>query len=125
MGRIWTFDITVRTTPLSMNDRQHWAAKARETAELRRNAALMAKLTRIPRDLGRVRVTLHYVPRDRRRRDPINLAPTLKAIQDGLVDVGIVPDDTPEFMESPMPVIHEPAPRHHGRGLLYVEVEQL
>lgn len=122
MAQVYSFDITTRTTPLSMNARLHWAAKAKQTAELRENAETMARITRVPRNLGRVRVTLHYAPRDRRRRDPINLAPTLKAIQDGLVDHGVVPDDTPQFMESPMPVIHEPTGKH---GHLWVTVEPL
>jgi crossover junction endodeoxyribonuclease RusA len=39
-----------------------------------------------------VRVT--FPVHDARRRDPHNLAPTVKAIVDGLVDAGVWPDDT-------------------------------
>jgi Holliday junction resolvase RusA-like endonuclease len=35
-----------------------------------------------------------------RRRDADNPAPTVKAIVDGLVDAGMWPDDTPEWVET-------------------------
>lgn len=53
----------------------------------------------------RVSVGLVWVVPDKRRRDAENPVPTLKALCDGLVDAGLVPDDTPEFMEKLMPVI--------------------
>lgn len=96
-----------RTTPLSMNDRSHWRVKAREVADLRKEAYWLALEARIPR-LEHAEVVLTYFPRDKRRRDPINIAATLKPVQDGLVDANVVPDDTPEFMTSPMPVIGKP-----------------
>ena len=46
-----------------------------------------------------------WVVKDRRRRDDENPVSTLKALCDGLVDAGIVPDDTREFMVKNMPVI--------------------
>ena len=50
-------------------------------------------------------VTLHYRPRDNRRRDADNLVPTLKALCDGLVDAGLVPDDTPNYMHKHKPEV--------------------
>ena len=38
------------------------------------------------------------MPRDRLRRDQDNLVPTLKPCIDGLVDAGVIPDDTPEYV---------------------------
>jgi Holliday junction resolvase RusA-like endonuclease len=55
--------------------------------------------------VGRVEVTMIWTVKDRRRRDAENPVSTLKALCDGLVDAGIVPDDTPEFMVKHMPVI--------------------
>lgn len=48
---------------------------------------------------------MEYLPRDRRRRDPSNLMPTQKAVVDGLVDAGVVPDDCPPFVTEWMPTI--------------------
>ena len=47
--------------------------------------------------------------RDNRRRDPHNYYPTVKAIVDGLVDAGLWPDDTPEFVRTVEPVLHRAA----------------
>ena len=49
-----------------------------------------------------------YRPRDKRRRDPSNLIATQKPILDGLVDAGLVPDDTPEYVNELMPKIVPP-----------------
>lgn len=94
--------------PLSMNDRKDWRSNADEVATLRQAAGWLAKAAKIPK-CEKIRTTLIYEPKDKRRRDPINLMATLKPVQDGLVDVGIVPDDTPEFMETVTPLIDEPS----------------
>ena len=39
----------------------------------------------------------------RRRRDPINFAPTVKAIVDGFVLAGAWPDDTPDIVRQHLP----------------------
>jgi crossover junction endodeoxyribonuclease RusA len=90
---------------LNLNTRQHWAAKARDTETVRSVTAMLCRdLDRVQR----VRVQLSYTPRDKRRRDADNLVGMLKPICDGIVDAGVVPDDTPEFMVKEMPVIHPP-----------------
>jgi crossover junction endodeoxyribonuclease RusA len=94
--------------PLSLNDRRHWRANAAKVRTVREAAHVLAKQARIG-PCERVRVTLHYRPRDRRVRDAENPTPTLKACCDGLVDAGIVRDDAPEFMVKDMPVLHEAA----------------
>jgi Holliday junction resolvase RusA-like endonuclease len=99
--------------PLSMNDRPHHMTRARLTKGMRRDAHMLADDSRLPRGLDRVQVALHYRPRDRRRRDSDNLMPVLKALCDGLVDYGLVADDTPELMTKLMPVIEQP---EKGKG---------
>lgn len=100
--------------PLSLNDRGHWRARAEKTAMARNTMLVLAAKHRLPRDAEHVTVQLHYRPRDRRRRDTDNLVATLKPICDGLAagtrkhpGYGMVPDDTPEFMAKPEPIIHE------------------
>jgi crossover junction endodeoxyribonuclease RusA len=92
--------------------------KARKVGEIRQIGCVLT-LDALPggdlhdldegRDYGRIAVGLTYVPRDKRRRDPDNLVvPLFKALVDGIVDAGIVPDDTPEYVIRSMPVILPP-----------------
>jgi crossover junction endodeoxyribonuclease RusA len=118
----WTFDLP-QTAPMSLNDRHTWQQKARLKKPYREAAHLLARQQKIPA-CQRVRVTLIYTPRDRRRRDPLNLVATLKLVEDGLVDAGVVPDDTPEYLESQMPLIDMPDPGAK-QGRLTVVVERV
>jgi Holliday junction resolvase RusA-like endonuclease len=105
--------------PLTSNQRLHWAAKAKITAKVRAEAA---EVFAQDRPAERVEVTLTWFVKDKRRRDADNLVPTLKALCDGLVDAGIVPDDTPEYMVKHMPVIkYNP----DGVQVLVLEVREI
>ena len=97
-----TFTFPWRTPPLSANHRMHWAVKARTTRDVRSATAWACR--KFP-DVERIEVSLVWVVGDKRRRDVDNIVPTLKAMCDGLVDVGIVDDDIPELMFKHMPVI--------------------
>jgi crossover junction endodeoxyribonuclease RusA len=107
LNRTWTTRLSdYRTPPLSLNDRMHWRKRAKITAEIRGLVCAWAS-TAVPA-CSATEVELHYVPRDARRRDADNLVPILKACCDGLVDAGVVPDDTPELMRKVMPIIDAP-----------------
>lgn len=101
--RVWRVTTTL-TRPLSLNDRQHWAAKARRSRRVRDAVALHARSLRIP-ELEHVHVRLVYEPATNRRRDPDNLWATAKPAVDGLVDAGVVPDDTAQFVTRWDPLI--------------------
>lgn len=116
-----TINLPYQTPPLTANQKTHWATHAQHTKNLRQTTHILAKHHKIPRTTHTT-VTLHYVPRTNRRRDQDNLVPTLKPICDGLVDAGIVPDDTPEFMTKHMPVIDPKDPGQRA-SRLYVVVE--
>lgn len=114
-GRTWEVRLPWTKPPLSANDRDHWRVKARKVADIRDVACygvihtVVPDLIAAPRDCQRIAVGLTYVPRDKRRRDPDNLVvPLFKALVDGIVDAGIVPDDTPEYVIRHMPVILPP-----------------
>lgn len=108
-GRTWEIRLPWRTPPASANDRDHWRVKARKVADIR-DAGRVLTLRALPLLMApRIAVGLTYVPRDKRRRDPDNLVvPLFKALVDGIVDAGIVPDDTPEYVLRSMPVILPP-----------------
>ena len=121
-ARSWTIELPL-ARPLSLNGRQHWRAKARDVRSVRAAAAALARAARVP-PLERAAVELHYIPRDRRRRDALNLVATLKPVEDGIVDAGVVPDDTAQYVEPTMPVLDPPA-RASRYGRLYVVVREL
>lgn len=100
----WTLTPPWEKPPMSMNDRLHHQVKARMTAMVRTTAYLLARQARIPA-CSHVEVAMVWTVPDRGRRDAENPIATLKPFCDGLVDAGIVPDDTPEWMTKLMPVI--------------------
>ena len=105
----WTIRLPYTTPPLTLNGRMHWATKARITREVR--GYVWGTSHRDVPECDSIHVTLVYVPRDKRGRDRDNLVATLKPCIDGLVDAGIVPDDTPDFVSWEPPVIAEPDPK--------------
>ena len=109
------------TAPLSLNDRMHYMVKAKKTKEWREAARRAAEAAGIP-SCSRIRVTLIYTPRDKRRRDPLNLVASLKACEDGIVDAGVIPDDTPAYIESQMPLIDLPDGKDPHLALLVERV---
>lgn len=93
---------------VSPNKRVHWTARSRLNRVWRHAAKNLAKEARIPR-LQHARVELHFWPGDRRRRDPDNLVSgVMKPCVDGLVDAGVLADDTAVQVERVFPVIHVP-----------------
>lgn len=128
-GEVPTYELDLPYTapPLSLNAKHRWYAHAAKVREVRHAACVLAKASPLGRGgpLGKIRVTLHYIPRDRRVRDVENPTPTLKACADGLVDAGVVIDDRPEFMEKLMPVIHEAASVSGLKPRLWLVVEVL
>lgn len=122
---VYELDLPWTTPPLSLNHSYgHWRTKAKKIRAVREAGCLLAKQAGIG-PCSRVRVTLHYRPRDRRTRDEENSIPTLKALCDGLVDAGIVPDDAPQYMTKAMPVLHEAASVSKEKSRLWLVVEPI
>jgi hypothetical protein len=79
---------------------------------------LLLRRAHAPRDADFVRVQLHYLPADNRRRDTDNCVATLKSICDAIAagtaknpGYGIVLDDTPQYMSKPEPIIYHHPPK--------------
>lgn len=115
-----SLELPFTSIPLSMNDRHHWARKAKITRQIRDTVRILAIAHRLPRDLTHVVVELHYAPSSNRRLDADNLVATLKPCADALVDFGMVPDDVPSMMTKLMPVIEPKDPG--GKGRLWLEL---
>lgn len=119
--RSWRLDLPWSRPPLTSNGGHgNRYALAKQKKSVRRTGYALATSKRVPA-LARVRIELHYVPRDRRYRDPGNLWPTRKALEDGIVDAGVVPGDDPRYSEPTVPaVIHEPDPAARVRMYLLI-----
>lgn len=101
---------------LTSNGRYHWASRARRTRKLRTRAALAARAARVP-PMVRARITVYVHGRTRVRTDPANVYPAIKACVDGLVDVGVLPDDDAAHLDGPDMRLGDPDPHlptgHH------------
>jgi len=100
----WRIALPFVKPPLTSNQRMHWSEKAPVTAQVRRATAALVRNAGIPK-MDRCEVGLVWQVTIKRRRDADNLVPTLKAACDGIVDAGVVPDDTPDLMGKTMPTI--------------------
>lgn len=98
-ARTWTLPDLVGTR-LTSNQRPHWTARAGVTAEWRHLAAAQARHRRIP-PLARARIVVEWVPATLVRHDPGNAYPMAKACVDGLVDAGVIPDDSAAYLVGP------------------------
>lgn len=106
MSDTWAIRLPL-TKPLSLNDRQHWAVKARAVKQLRGDTLLLVRQVKIPPH-QRIAVGLTYYPRTRHKRDGDNLTATMKPAVDALVDAGVVPDDDDGHVYRDMPTIAAP-----------------
>lgn len=98
--RSWRVELPAGLELLNANHRGSWHRKARVTRNLRETAAWAARIAKVPR-FGRAHILAEYCPPDRRRRDPANLYPSVKACIDGLVDAGVLADDDAEHLDGP------------------------
>lgn len=102
---VWVLVPDWTTPPLSLNDSVgHWAPRAKKIAACRTWAALAVLEALIP-PLRHAVVQMFWTVPTKTHRDAENPVATLKPVCDGLVDGGIVPEDTPEWMTKFMPVI--------------------
>lgn len=90
-----------RTIILNANQRLHWRVKAKHTKAIRTIAAFAA-VKQHPAVTEPVHVLVRFSYGNRvRPHDHGNLAPTVKAIIDGLTDALIWPDDNTDWVEGP------------------------
>lgn len=92
--RTWTLKLTVENGRkwLSLNDRDHFRARANKVKAWRTYAEQATRAARVP-TLARATITGHIYKNRAGRYDPHNLFATLKACIDGIVDAGVLVDD--------------------------------
>ena len=110
-SRTWTLTIPAPAAWISLNHRMHWAAKAKLTKSWRLATSLAARNAGLPKGLAHVHITATVTKPTRRAFDVHNLLGTFKAQIDGLVDYGIVADDSTKYLTGPdMRVDPNPGP---------------
>lgn len=83
---------------LNANQRLHWSKRAAMTKLLRVEASLHAHGLA---PMQRAHLTVAVGWPDKRRRDAMNLHPTIKACVDGFVDAGLLSDDDDSRLTGP------------------------
>lgn len=92
---------------LSMNDKGSFSNRRNE--QVWRDTAYYHYIRQFPgegpsgRRLGPSEVFTSLPVPDRRRRDPINFAATVKRVIDGITNAGAWPDDTPDWVTQHVP----------------------
>lgn len=118
----WVLTFAYPKNPLPMNGSRHnHRAHASKVRGVRLVTKREAQFAGIPH-LERCSVALTWYVTTAGRRDVVNLSLTLKAMQDGLVDAGVVPDDTPDRMRTVMPAITRVDPMRHREAWMELVV---
>lgn len=87
---------------INANDRYgHWAAKSRKIKTWRSLAYWLARQHDLPAGLEYVHIVAYVHKTNKRAYDAHNLYPTCKATIDGLVDHGLIVDDTNAHLQGP------------------------
>ena len=120
-ARSWTVTIPAPTVWLNANRRSHWRQWADDVKTWRDAGHVYARQAKLP-GLDRIHIgaVLHFP--DNRKRDGHNFYPTLKAIVDGLVDHGLIVDDSAEYLDGPDIRIGETT--RGGRGVVVLTIRE-
>lgn len=122
-AREFTLELPPGLQLLSLNGRQHWAARNSATQAIKKAAWAIALAAKVP-PLERAAITIEYQPPDKRRRDADNLAASGKPAVDGLVLAKVLPDDDSAHVTV---VRYEIGPVYtlHPRGRLVIHVREV
>lgn len=98
-------DLPLPPPELSPNARVHWRKRAEKSRRYRRAARWIAMEAQggTPRNWSRAVARVTFTWPDARRRDADNAIASLKAAFDGLVDAGVVSDDSTAVLRRPEP----------------------
>lgn len=98
MGELITLEQFDPAMLLTSNQRLHWAKKGEATAYWR---GLGNRAGARVSPVQRARIVFHFRFPNNVRRDVGNWYPTAKACVDGMVDSGVLPDDSDAHLEGP------------------------
>lgn len=116
-NRSWTVHIPAPAGWLNANSRTDRRRQTSDRRAWRDAGCIYARKARLPK-LAKAHIVAELRFADKRvRRDPHNYYPTLKALIDGLIDYGLLPDDSHQYLIGPDLRLGEPLPaRRFGSG---------
>lgn len=82
--------------PPNQNSRLHWAARSRASKAFEEQVYYKVKALKIPRQK---KIKIHATEYAIRFTDDDNLVASLKCLRDTIVRAGVVPDDSPEYVQ--------------------------
>jgi hypothetical protein len=100
-ARSWELVVPAPAEWINLNQRLHWAKKAKLTRAWRHATHIRARQAGLPRALDRVGITMTITKPTNRAYDVHNLMPTAKAVVDGLIDYGLCSDDSNQYVTGP------------------------
>lgn len=135
-GRSWRIDVPPHVKLMTSNERLRVAERITRTKEMRELGAWLALSRRVPKIQYAHIVCYILVTEDGRERDPLNWAPTAKALTDGLAgdpakgpSAQLLPNDSAKHLLGPDLRL---VPGRAGKGFMilireleYMPVEQL
>lgn len=106
--------------PMTVNSlvNMHRFAWAARTAEIRQRWALLAYHAQIPRLQAAVIEVTPLHKNDRSPQDVAACVPEAKAALDGIIDAGVLPDDSPKYVKAHIYL----APEVCGRDGMRIEI---
>lgn len=115
---VWRIELPPRTVLITSNERLGIHEKGRRVSALRQTGWAMARRYKVARiEWAHIFYVLHPNTAPR-KRDPGNWAPSAKAVIDGFVDAGVLPDDNHKNLLGPDPRMGEPVPG--GQLVFYI-----
>jgi Holliday junction resolvase RusA-like endonuclease len=97
VGPLFRIELPAGMPLLNANGREHWSKRATLVSTIRMTARNLS--SHIPR-LDKVKIRAIYYAPNNRRRDMSNLFPSVKSAVDGLVDSGVLKDDSDRYVVS-------------------------
>jgi crossover junction endodeoxyribonuclease RusA len=97
VSRSWRLEYPGRPITANAHRRLFWRERAHYDREVRGAFRLLARAARIP-ELERIRIVAAPTVRRGPFADPAACAPAVKAAIDGIVDAGVIPDDTGRYL---------------------------
>jgi hypothetical protein len=110
-GRTWTVTIPAPAEWLNANGRTDRRRQTPARRAWRDAGRLHSRSAKVPH-LAKAHIVAELrFAGPNRRRDPHNYYPTIKATVDGLIDSGLLPDDSSEYLIGPDVRMGQPLPK--------------
>lgn len=126
-----TINLPLPPKACSPNFKGHWAEKGRATKQYREAARMLCYAAK-PKDWDAERISIKpefFLSRhDTRGYHPLdkqNAIASLKAAIDGLVDAGLLPNDSNNKIVWEDPILHRSLKEHKGKAAVLLHIEVL